>query len=319
MFRKRFSALVLIPLLVTPLKLKAQVLPEESSLVPFPEVGVSIPQPSGFEKAESFYGFQQSSTGASVMVLAMPGPFEEVMKGFTKTALAERGMTLHSKEPIRVNGQSGLQVHFSQQAYGQEFLKWAVFFGDPKRTTMVVATSPQVHASKLRHLLKNVIRSVSPTKTVAKADSLPFQIEAARGLSLVEGIATGNTALFTKNGTVPNKSPEEPLFIVALSIGEVWVGNRKEYAQRRLLDMAETDVESVQSITPVTIDGLEGYELMATGKDQKTQTPLSLYQIMLFPDEGGYILMTGVVGQEQAKSYLPQFKAMTKTFRQSSK
>lgn len=316
MLRKLIAAIAWIPLLATPAKLKAQVAKEAPSLVTFPDVGVAILQPSGFETAESFYGFQQPSTGASVMVLAIPGPFAEVTQGFTKTALAEKGMTLHSKELTQVKGQAGVKVYFSQQAYGQEFLKWAVLFGDTKRTTMVVATSPKSHAPKLRNSLQSVLQSVEPAKTAASP--LPFKIDVG-DLSQVQGVATGNTALFTRDGTVPVATPNDPMFVVALSIGDVRVGNRKEYARRRLFETAQTEIESLQSTTPVTIDGLEGHELIATGKDQKSQTPLMLYQVMLFPDEGGYILMTGMVGQEQAKSYLPQFKAMASTFSHNSK
>jgi len=106
MLRKLVAALAWLSLLATPVKLKAQIAKEAPSLVAFPEVGVAMPQPPGFEKAEDFYGFQQPSTGASVMVLAIPGPFAEVTQGFTKTALAERGMTLHAKELTRVKGQA---------------------------------------------------------------------------------------------------------------------------------------------------------------------------------------------------------------------
>lgn len=321
MLRKLAAALALIPLLVAPARLKAQLSKETPSLVAFPEVGIALAQPQGFEKADSFYGFQQPSTGASVMVLAIPGPFGEVTKGFTKTALAEKGLTLHSKEPIQIDGQSGLQIHFSQKAFGQEFLKWVVLFGNIKQTKMVVTSVPQSHAAELNNSLQTVIRSISTTqKNAAKVETLPFQLEVAPSLSLVEDVANGNTFLFTKMGTVPTTSSEDPLFIVAFSLGDVLVvGNRKEYARQRLFDMAETDVESLQSTTPVTIDGLKGYELIAIGKDQKTQTPLSLYQVMLFPDDGGYILMTGMVGQDQAKRYLSQFKAMAETFQQMVK
>lgn len=293
MFRKLVSAFALIPLLVTPTPLKAQTSQEMPPLVSFPEVGVAIIQPPGFEKADSFFGFQQPSTGASVLVLRLPGPFEAVTKGFTKTALAERGLTLHSKDAIQIEGRSGLQVHISQQAFGQEFLKWAVLFGDMEQTTMIIASLPQSHAAELSESLQRVIQSVSTTQIVAHTTSLPFQIEVAPSLSLVEGLANGNTFLFTQTGTVPTQNPEEPLFVVAFSLADVRViGNqkelaRKEFAQQRLFNMSQTEVDSLQSSIPITIDGLDGYELIATGKDKKTQTPLSLYQVMLFPSEGG--------------------------------
>jgi hypothetical protein len=38
---------------------------------------------------------------------------------------------------------------------------------------------------------------------------------------------------------------------------------------------------------------------------------------MLFPKQGGYIVMTGVVGEKQADLYLPKFKAIAQTYKNS--
>lgn len=288
-------------------------------VVSFADVGIAIPQPQGFEKAESFYGFQQVSTGSSVVLLAISGPYLEVIAGFDKDTLAAKGISLRSKQKVRVNDQPALLINLSQKAYGQEFLKWVLIFGSKQRTKMVMATFPKSHVQELSEPLQKILLSVSPAKTASSSVQLPFAIQPEQGLALAKGFATGNTALFTKDGNIPATAPEDPIFVVALSYGDVLVGNQQGFAKRRLFNTAQIDVEAIQSITPIVIDDTSGFEMIAVGKDRKTQTPLKVYQVMLFPEKGGYILMTGAVGEQQANTYLPKFESMAKTFRKLSK
>jgi hypothetical protein len=52
----------------------------DNQLVDFPEVGLAIPKPNGFEKATSFYGFQQTASSSSVLLSKVPAPFSEMRK-----------------------------------------------------------------------------------------------------------------------------------------------------------------------------------------------------------------------------------------------
>ena len=54
---------------------------------------------------------------------------------------------------------------------------------------------------------------------------------------------------------------------------------------------------------------------MADGRGGQTKATLTIYQIVLFPQQGEYVLMTGIVGDKQAQLYLPKFKAMALTYR----
>jgi len=299
--------------------IRAEDAKQVAPVVSFADVGIAISQPQGFEKAESFYGFQQSSTGSSVVLVALPGPYLEVIAGFDKNALAAKGMSLRSKRKVRVNDQPALLINLSQNAYGQEFLKWVLIFGNKQRTKMVMATFPKSHAQELSEPLQKILLSTAPAKTASSSVQLPFSIQPEQGLALATGLATGNTALFTKDGNIPATAPEDPIFVVALSYGNVLVGNQQEFAKRRLFQTAQIDVETIQSTTPIVVDNTSGLEIIATGKDRQTQTRLMVYQVMLFPEKGGYILMKGAVGEQQADSYLPKFESMAKTFKRLSR
>lgn len=290
-----------------------------NDLVLFPEVGLAIPQPNAFSKATSFYGFEQQSTNSSIVLTKIPGSFTAVTSGFNKNALATRGISLISRQPIKIANQSGFLLKVSQSAYGQKFLKWIVVFGDEQNTHIVTATFPSKNAPKLDDSMKRTVLAVSPRPSSSTAASLPFTVTAVEGLLPVQKVTgVGKVAAFTKDGNIPTPSPTDPLLIVTPSLGAVPVGDQKSFATNRLSDYPQIEIVAATSTNEITIDNLPGWEISAKGLDRTSQTPLSLYQIVLFPKQGGYILITGIVGENQAEIYLPKFKAMALTYRNSA-
>ncbi len=293
-----------------------------NDLIVFPEVGLAIPQPIGFEKSTSFYGFEQSSTASSVLLTVIPGPFTEVTKGLNKKGLATKGIALLSRQAIKIKNQPGFLLHVAQSAAGQKFLKWIVVFGDEQKTNIVTATFLSKNSAKLSEPLKKIVLAVSPNSqpTSTGVSSLPFRIEAVAGLTLVRKVAgVGKIAAFTKDGNIPTASPADPIFIVAPSLGTVPVGDQQTFATRRLSNYPQTSISAIQSTKEIMIDNLPAWEIVADGQDQKTKMPLKIYQVMLFPKQGGYIVMTGIVGNKQAETYLPKFQAMALTYKNSAK
>jgi hypothetical protein len=294
-------------------------LSKQPNLVDFPEVGLAISQPVGFTKAKSFYGFEQAETSSSVVLSKIPGPFSAVTKGFNKETLATRGISLISKQPIKIDNQSGFLLQVSQSAAGEKFLKWILVFGNEDSTTVLVATFLEENAAKIGEPLKKVLLSASP-RTLASptVSSLPFTITAVEGfVSVKKASGFGKAALFTKDGNIPAAAPTDPLFIVAPSLGDVLVVDQKSFATRRISGYSQTDKIAIKSTTEISIDNLTGWEIVANGRDKQTKAPLTLYQVMLFPKQGGYVLMTGIVGDKQSQIYMPKFKAMALTYRNS--
>jgi hypothetical protein len=297
-------------------------LSKQPNLVDFPEVGLAIPQPSGFTKATSFNGFEQADTKSSVMLSKIPGPFAAVTKGFDKSTLASRGIDLISKQSVKIDNQQGFLLKVSQSAYGQKFLKWILVFGNEQDTKIVTATFPIDGAPKLSDRLKQVILAVAPSKIAAPdVSALPFTITAVEGLVRVTKITSfGKSAAFTKDGNMPSSSViTDPLFIVTPSLGAVPVDDRKAFAQKRLSNYPQIEIEKVTAINEISIDNLPGWEITADARDLQTKATLKIYQVMLFPPSGGYTLMVGIVGDKQAELYLPKFKAISLTYRNSSK
>ncbi len=291
----------------------------DRSLVAIEGTGVSLKKPNGFKRAEAFNGFQQEGTGSSVMVTVIPGPFSEVTKGFTKEVLATRGIRLLSKRDVRIAGRAGILLNASQDAYGQEFQKWISVAGDETKTQMVTATFPTSKSGELSEAMQIVVLSATPSRTTRDTPSLPFEIGSVEGLANVKQIgAMGRMVAFTKDGTIPATQPTDPLFVVSPSLGDVPIDDQRTFAERRLNQTAHTNIDGIESVSEITIDGIKAIEIEAIGRDQKSESKLRVYQVMLFPKRGGYVLMTGLVGFNESDSYFPKFKSLARTYRSLS-
>ena len=288
--------------------------------VDVPGTGLAVPQPEGFDKSTSFHGFQQPSTGASVMITVIPGPFSEVAKGFNKPALAARGMELRSKKRCKIGEQSGFLLHIAQQANNLMYLKWIVVFGDAKETRMVTATFPAAQSKKLGETLRDVVLATVPANSNVKTTQLPFTLKSVDGLVAVKKVvAMGKMAAFTKDGRIPTASPLDPMFIVAPSLGNVNITDRKQFAMQRLRGTAHTNIDTITAVADVQIDHASGFEIVAQGHDQKSKAKLVIYQVMLFPKKDRYVLMTGLIGQANSETFLRKFRKLSQSYESSSK
>jgi hypothetical protein len=291
---------------------------QQSQYTSFATAGIKLIKPDGFESAENFDGFQQPSTQSSVMATTLPGPFSKVTSGFNAEQLKTRGMTLKSKKNISIDGSKGILINLTQSAYGIEFAKWIVIFGNEKETKIVTATFPQTQAAKLSATLKSVVlrakNDTTPPPTLGS--DVGFKIVASQKVKLTRVI--GKMLLYTKDGTIPAKSPTDPLFIVARSFSQVEIFDKKEFATRRLSQTTSIKIDSVTTTEPISIDGLDGYEIVADAKDTASGTPTTVYQVMLF-DNKSYILIQGIVGTKVRDEYLSEFKSMARSFNQQQK
>ena len=210
----------------------------EDKFVAFPAVGLEIAKPLGFANATSFHGFQQDDTSSSVVLVSIPGPFLEVTKGFTQEVMAKQGIRLSSKESVEISGHSGLLLNVSQEAYDTMFQKWIAAFGDDEMTFLVTATFPDALSDQLSANLRQVALSANVIEP--SQESLPVEITPASGLREAKlGGSLGKIAMFSKDGKIPATSPDDPIFIVAPSMGAPETGDRHEFAKRRLAAATE--------------------------------------------------------------------------------
>lgn len=92
--------------------------------------------PDGFEKADSFQGFQQKATTSSIMATELNTPYSEVINGLTELGVFSY-LILKKKQEIQINEYSGLYITAEQTVSGIKYLKQIIVIGDDKITLII--------------------------------------------------------------------------------------------------------------------------------------------------------------------------------------
>ena len=280
---------------------------------------VKLNRPTGFEKADSFSGFQKADAGASIMVSEIPAPYKICVSGFTnEEKMAERGMKLLTKTDNKVGQLEGLLVEVQQHAMGKEFHKWILVFGDATFAEVVTATFPQDKANELSEPMKKAVLSAVFDSTAAaplQQKDLGFEVSNVPGLKLAARVQ--NAIVFNATGELPKEKLDyTPTAFVAaqsFSIGKLEISDRADYARKRLKGSPEISAPEIVADGEISIARLPGREILATAKS-KSNEDVFIYQVMLFSD-GGYYILRGDCLLANRKAQEPIFRSIAKTFK----
>ncbi|MBI3219943.1 MAG: hypothetical protein HYZ44_10555 [Bacteroidetes bacterium] len=270
--------------------------------------------PSGFVSATSFQGFQQTNTGSSILLMEIPGPFSETTRGFNEQGLKTQGVQLKTKNAIKVNGKQGFFMTAAQSAYGNDYSKYMLVFGDAQATYMINGTFPAKFA-ELAEDIRNAMLSVvyESAMTVDPLGSVSFTID-TRDTKLKFAKNMSGMLIYTVDGKVPAEASDKTSFLVGLSIANVKMTDFKMTAVTRMKKLPYTDLKIDESkISEVEIDGITGYELVGEGLDKPNGTTELVYQVMLYTDNGYYIIVGTTT--DNFEQNLELFKKVARTFK----
>lgn len=283
--------------------------------VPVTGTRVSLVPPSGFTPATQFSGFQQEETGASILVVEGTGPYSQVSAGFADSArLLSRGILLRSRQKVTIQSFPGTLIQLRQSAHGTTYLKWGLVFGDETESVMITASFPEEHEAELSEKLRSSLLTAvwEKKKAVPKREGLNFKVDESGDLAFAQRMA--NTLAYSRQGKFPLESPYDPLFIVGQSISKTVIEDYEQYTRDRLLATGDVVGIQIEQITPLEIDSLGGYEIIALARDRDSGEPTLLYQVMLY-EVDSYYIMHGRVGADSRETYIEAFRSMAHSFR----
>lgn len=270
----------------------------------------SLIPPSGFVTATNFSGFQNVETGASIMINELPVPYQSIVDGFTVDALKSRGMTLINKQNIDFNGSKAIIFNVTQPANGITYIKQMFVFGDTKGTVLVNGIYPEA-SKEVEAKIKEALLSIvyNNTQNDNPLDAATFTIDTKDTDFKLTKYMSGSL-IYSTDGQIPT---EKPTLIVGNSVAKAPTQNRRRYSEERLGKLPRGDQNIIKEIKEITIDNLNGYEIVAKGKTKDDKAEL-VYQVMLFNDNGDYYIIVGQSKEDFVK-YLESFKKIALTFK----
>ena len=283
-----------------------------------PGTRAALTPPEGFSPSQRFPGFERAQSQASIVVTEIPVPAPEMIRGATKDALAGQGMDLLASQALQIDGRDAVLLELAQSAAGTEYRKWMLVTGDASTSLLVVGTFPRSAAGDLSKPVRAAVLSTrwQQASSSDPLDGLPFRVNAGKGLKLAGRMS--NMLLFNESGTRQGTDPGEALYVIGPSVGNPAAAELRAFAETRARQSAQLHDVRIVAGQAIIVDGLSAYELLADAADRHSGTPMRLYQVIA-TDPGGYYIMQGLTGRDRADTFIPQFRAMTQSFRRNSR
>ncbi len=277
---------------------------------------VSIIPPKDFTNAPSFLGFEHNPSGSTLMVLDIPGPFAVTSKGLTKEKLHANGLEVKQIETMTFNGMPAIFVTGEQKSAGVQFTKYVLTFGIDKETYMINGSVPKYNTQLATEVKKSIQSAVfDNTVKINPLESIDYNINLAKGnLNFAKRIST--TLVFTPDGEFPTKAPEKTTFIVSKTFSKIGSNDRNTFFIKRL-KQTPMIIEKNDSPTPISVDGLQGFEIIVDAKAKSSERLEKVYQGILFGNNFYYIFI-GSTSDKTEKS-IAALKQVVQTFKRKSR
>lgn len=118
--------------------------------------------------------------------------------------------------------------------------------------------------------------------------------------------------VYNRDGKMPTHTLDNASLVVAKAFSKSAITDELEFAKNKI-KMSPVQITKINTVVPIKINGLNGYEIIADGTDLHTGKKEQVYQVLLFADTSHYIL----VGFYEAnfESNLRLMKKLVKTFK----
>jgi hypothetical protein len=185
--------------------------------------------------------------------------------------------------------------------------------GNETESVILIATVPKHLEAQYLDILKQSLLTIhwNRERSSPLSEDLAFKVDEYGDLKLAKQVT--NALLYTKNGVFPAPSIDDPIFVVVPSVIQQ-VADPKSFAKQRILAIKSISELKIESSQRVIVNNLKGYEIIATGKEIRSQQPIVIYQTILFDLNDYYYIIQGQIGKVNSQKYLPLFKMMATSF-----
>jgi hypothetical protein len=269
---------------------------------------VFLKPPTGYESATNFLGFQNAAIGASIMVIQLSGPYNEVISGFSPSNMKQRGMSLLEKENVSLNNYRGtlFTVRQFSPAHGFDFLKYTLILNVGKNSTLMINGSyPESVKETAAQPLKSAILSAYYDATL-KTDNLS-------SLDFTVDISTTKFKLSDKSlsGSLILEGPEKEFMMIAKSIRALSTSDKKGSSIAALKAVRNIEYLNFEGGREINQDDAEGYQITALIRHEGK--PAKALQTILFGENYYYVFF--LIMQSNKQELVNDFENIVRSFK----
>jgi hypothetical protein len=276
--------------------LLAGALPARAADVVYPPGSqVGLAPPPGMTASRAFPGFEDPGKSAAILVAAVPvAAFADFVKSDTAEALKRQGATLEAREELTLPAGKAVLVIGSQSVQASVLHTWLMAVERPDMTILVTARIPDAARDTYPDaVIRTALASVAVRADVPTDEQLallPFRLGDLAGFK-VAAVLPGRAINLTD--AAGDRAAAAHIVVALEAGGPTEAKDREEFARRAFLGIPNLKEIRLTGADPIRIDGVPGFEIMATAKDGATGTAITLVQWIRFGG-GSYMQIVGV-------------------------
>lgn len=283
--------------------------------VVFPQGAViGLAPPAGMVPSATFSGFEDRARNASILIVDMPpDAFPQLEAGFSPEALAGKGITVETREPFAVDGARALLVTGTQSAGPLKVKKWILLAGNDSLTALVTMQVAESEAAQFPDAdVRASLASLAFRSPQDQLAALPFSLSDLGGFRVVRTFG-GAAVMLTDGPKNTIEGIEQPYVMVSVAGGAPRDDERRQFAIRALSTLTGIRDLRLDRAEPLRIHQQTGYEVMATGVDAQSGTPVKVVQWLRF-GQAGHMRMVGITRLDDFPELYPRLRAIRDGF-----
>lgn len=269
---------------------------------------VGLAPPPGMTLSRNFFGFEDQTNNVILMINTLPPEaYAELARSMTPDTLRKQGLTFEKRESHNLVTGPAFLVITHQKVEKVKLRKWIFVAEAPDLTALVTIQIPDA-ADKAYP--ENAIRAALSTVAVRPSvpvqeqlGLLPFRVNELAQFR-VSGVIAGRAIMLTDAATdVPGPDVDSHLVVAIAPGGPGPGGNRDTFARDVFNTIPNLKDVRINSSEPLRISGQHGHQVMATGKDVRTNNDINIVQWLRFGG-GAYLHLIGIA---RTDAWLPAY------------
>ncbi|GEM_PF-3611688 len=219
---------------------------------------IAIIPPAGFRISNQFDGFEDNTSGASIVVLQVPGSIEELTGALTTEALAKKKQEVIERSAITVNDLNGelIQVRQFSPAHGFYFIKFTLILSlEKNKAVMINAAYPEAKGEGIEAAIRDALLTTfyDPTIALDPFTALDFTIDLTQ--TTFKLVSSVNSSIVLDGGA-------NGIMIIAKSLRPIDTTDKEAVCIKILNAISSISVEAVGEVKEKKMGSSEAYQII---------------------------------------------------------
>ena len=277
-----------------------------------------IPAPDfNFEKTD--FGYADKNKKITIEATQLHLPYKTLLDEFNVNTLKKVGLELKSKTDFLWNKTSATLLKVFQAGEYSVIGKWVLLLDKGEKSWMISSSydsKNQDHAAALLEMIKSAYWEENEQREqLDEFHTVKIDID-KRDIKFA-GISQG-ASVYTKDGNLPTKSSDGALFVISKSknIHNITSNRYLPYAKEKIKSIEPDKKLNILTENSVTIDGLQGIEIVADVKKDNSEEDGLLFLTMLFDNKNIHTFV-GIAKKDVANN-LELFHSLCLSYKQDA-